>query len=156
MPRDLIRIWFAERVAGHSPELDGEILTRPTLAVFDTGGTLMPVATVRISSDIISAVPITDNSHDLLYAQPGTPVRLRRSPTGRLEITGLSKRAFGAVMRYTLDISTGVVTSGATTDFSTHQVTLGELATATSGGFGETPLAAIAIVNASGTIIGLS
>jgi len=149
-------VLLQERWQGQLQEFDGEILTRPTLTVFDTAGQLMPAADVRISSTIISAVPISDNSHDVLYAQPGTPVRVRKSPEGRLEITGLSKRGYGAVFQKNMTIYTGHIMSGTTINFTASQATLGELASATSGGFGETPLNAMLVRNAAGSVVALS
>lgn len=166
MPRDLLRILLAERAQATIPEMDGEIISRFTLVPFDTGGTLMPVAEVRIGGDIISGVPVAANNQELLEAIPGTPVRLRRSQTGRIEIVGLSKRAFGNTYSFTLVLprslpttSGGLITtssiliSGAVSGFSSRTVTLGELATIS--GFGFTPLEALALYNQSNTFLRL-
>jgi hypothetical protein len=49
----------------------------------------------------------------------------------------------------------GVLTSVATTGIKTRMVTLGELATATTGGFGETPLQAYVLTDFNGTILNI-
>jgi hypothetical protein len=112
VPRDLLRLLFDERVKARQERLHAELLTRVTLTVFGTNAVPMPCADVLLSTTILSAVPVADANHELLYAQPGSPVDLRRSATGRLEIVGLSKRGRGNVHTFTVAVSTGVVTPG--------------------------------------------
>lgn len=167
MPRDYFRQLFDERVKARKPEIVGEMVSPFVLVPFDNAATLMHVADVQLSGTIVSAVPLHMNNREMQYAAPGTPVKLSRSNSGRLEITGRAKRGFNAIYSYTLDIPvltpdasnsgsalTGaVLTSVATIGFKVRQVTFGELATATSGGFGETPLQAYVLTDFSGTII---
>jgi len=153
MPRDLTRLFFTERAQAHQMKRTGELMSRVRLVALGADATLMPCADVRVSAHIVSNVPVTDNSHDLLYAQPGVPVELQRSATGRLEITGLSKRGTGNIYQYALTVSTGILVSGVTIGWRTRPVTLGELATAMDGGFGYTPLEAMVLINAGGTIV---
>lgn len=167
MPRDLLRRLFDERDAAHKKEIHGEMISRFIFNPFDPAGTLMATADVRISGSIVSAVPLAANNRDLIYANPGTSVTLSRSETGRLEVTGLSKRGYGNIYTYSLVVpvitpmnsntgsalTAGAVTSVAVSGFSVSVATLGELASATSGGFGETPLQALLLRDAGGTIL---
>lgn len=91
-------------------EIDGTILTRPTLLVTDglslTYGCDVDVGLKSLDGNTgdevvapLRNVPIAANSRDLIYADAGTAVRLRRSETGRWEVTGLSKRRPGSYTR---------------------------------------------------------
>jgi hypothetical protein len=153
MPRDLFRLLLNERAEAHNYKKNGVLMSKPKLITFGTNAVPMPCADVRLGKEIISSVPISDNSHDMLYAQAGSPVELQRSHTGRMEITGLSKRSIGNVYEYSLAVSTGILVSGTVTGYSTRTATLGELATATTGGFGVTPLASLVLLDANGSIL---
>jgi len=130
----------------------GELMSRVRLVALGADATLMPCADVRVSAHIVSNVPVTDNSHDLLYASRVCPWSCSAG-YGRLEITGLSKRGTGNIYQYALTVSTGILVSGVTIGWRTRPVTLGELATAMDGGFGYTPLEAMVLINAGGTIV---
>jgi len=167
MPRDYFRQLFDERVKAREGKIIGETLSKFKLVPFDNAATLMHVADIKISNTIVSAVPLSTNNRELLYAAIGTPVEMTRSPSGRLEVTGLSKRGFNNVYCYTLDIpvltldcsqsasafTPATLTSLTTLGFSRRGTTLGELATATDGGFGETPFGAIVLLDPEGNIL---
>lgn len=96
-------------------EIDGAILTRPTLLVTDglslTYGCDVDVGLKSLDGNTgeevvapLRNVPIAANSRDLIYADAGTAVRLRRSETGRWEVTGLSKRRPGSYSRVPVHI----------------------------------------------------
>jgi len=96
-------------------EIDGTILTRPTLLVTDglalTYGCDVDVGVKNIDSNTgdevvapLRNVPIAANSRDLIYSDAGTAVRLRRSESGRWEVTGLSKRRPGTYTRVPVHI----------------------------------------------------
>ena len=165
MPRDLFRALIAERIAANQTTLRGQILTIPRSVIYGTVSQFLPVVDVLIAGGvIISSVPIAANNQVLLYATAGSPVRLLRSPSGRVEVVGLDKRGIGNTYAYSvnmtpftstsgsMDIS---ITSGATIGFSTRILNYGELASATSGGYGTTPYGAWALVNASGAIVNI-
>lgn len=167
MPRDYFRVLFDERIKAREGKITGETLSKFKLVPFDNAATLMHVADIKISNTIVSAVPLATNNRELLYAAIGTPVELSRSPSGRLEVTGLSKRSFNNVFCYTLDIpvltpdasnsgsalTPALVTSIAVLGFKIRCSTLGELVLVTSGGFGETPLQAVVLLDAAGAIL---
>lgn len=96
-------------------EIDGAILTRPLLLVTDglalTYGVDVDVGLKDIDTNTgdevvtpLRNVPIASNSRDLIYADAGTAVRLRRSETGRWEVIGLSKRRPGSYTRVPVTI----------------------------------------------------
>ena len=92
---------------------------------------------------------------------------MTRSPSGRLEVTGISKRGYKNTYTYVIDIpvltpdcSTGgsaltpaLVTFISAIGFSRRNTNLGELASVTSGGFGETPFYAVVLLDADGNIL---
>lgn len=167
MPRDFFRQLFDERVKAREGKIIGETLSKFKLVPFDNAATLMHVADIKISTSIVSAVPLATNNRELLYAAIGTPVEMARSPSGRLEVVGLSKRGYKQTYCYTMSIpvltpdcsdagsslTAGVVTFVSGVGFSQRGTTLGELASATSGGFGETPFGAIVLLDADGNIL---
>lgn len=167
MPRDLFRQLFLERAQATQQEFDAETVSRVRIIPYGTNGEGMPVVDIRYQTSIIPNVPISSNNHELLYAQTGTPIRVRRSITGRIEVVGLSKRKLGNVYTYTLTIPTplpvnsgttsgitdGILLSVAVSGFIVRTVTLGELESIS--GFGTTPLEALALFNASGGYIRL-
>ena len=106
MPRDLFRLYFNERYQASREELNGELIT--TVRFVDSFGAnniQMLCADVRVSASILNNVPVAENNRELLYAQPGTPIRLQRSRTGRLEITGLNKRTAGNITQYAMPVT---------------------------------------------------
>jgi hypothetical protein len=131
------------------------LLSPITSAPFGTDAVVMPVADVLLSGAVVCGVPIAAMNHELLYAQLMTPVELRRGPSGRLEITGLSQRARGFIHQFSLHVPTGVVTTGTVFGFAARTLTLAELEGATPGGFGETPLASLALFDAYGRFLRL-
>ena len=128
-----------------------------TLLPYDTTGALMPVAHVSMNTPtgivLVCNVPVAANNQELRHAALGSPVRMKRSRTGRLEIIGLDKRAPGTVYNYTMALSTGALTSGNVSALSARPLTYDELQSATSLGYGQTPYGAVGILNASNTLI---
>ena len=102
---------------------------------------------------LVCNVPVAANNKVMEHAALGSPVRLKRTRTGRLEIVGLDKRVPGTLYNYTVAISTGVVTSGNVSAVSGRTLTYGELASATSAGYGATPYGAIGVFNGSSTLL---
>jgi len=172
MARDLFRTLLQEHTRAEQQDLIGQIASPVHLIPYDVTGTLMPTAHVTINNPtgivLICNIPIAANNQELRHAAVGSPVRMKRSRSGRLEIIGIDKRATGTLFNYVLNISTAVLTSGAitvsggidlagnTSSLSFRPLTLGELASVTSAGFGETPLQATGIFNGSSTLLGLA
>ncbi len=159
MPKDLLRILLHEHSRATQEDMVGQIMSPVTLLPYDNMGRLMPVAHVTMNTPtgivLICNVPVAANNQVMQHAALGSPVRLKRSRTGRLEIIGLDKRAPGTLYNYTLAISTGLLTSGHVSGINARALTYGELASATSGGYGQTPYGATGIFNGSSTLMTL-
>lgn len=120
--------------------LDGEVTSRPALLRTD-GAVLTYAADVRISGEgeteqVLRAVPIAVGVRDVVYAEVGAAVTLRRhGGTGRLEIVGFAKRKPGRHVRIAVNLDAG--TAGAPTDvgLSVRLLAYDELATL-GGGYG--------------------
>lgn len=159
-------------------ELDGKTLTRPTLLISDgehqTFGVDVDIAQKRIGKrkntetnlyeeypegEVVPLrnVPIASGTHQLIYADIGSAVRLRRSESGFWEIVGFSKRAPGTytVLRVTigkpscdpLEYTIGDPTS---IGLSSRALTYEELST--YGDYGTIPYGAIGVFR-GGTLI---
>jgi hypothetical protein len=155
MPRDLWRLRFDDDDRARNEFVTGTLLSPITLTPFGTGTVTMPVADVLLSGALVCGVPIAALNHELRYARLTSPVDLRRSPSGRLEIVGLSARQRGHIFSYGLNVQTGVVSAGTAYGFDVRSVSLEELGLATPGGFGQTPLLALALYDPYGRLIQL-
>ena len=162
--------------SGHSPrsagraaidaairELDGKTLTRPVLMVADVNSELTYCVDVDIgqkmldrnSGDevlaILKNVAIASGDQSLLYAETGAAVRLRRTDSGRWEVSGFSKVLPGSYTRTPITIGEAGADVipyelGETVDItnSSRLLTYDELATI-GGGYGICPYGAIGI-----------
>lgn len=86
-------------------EVNGKVLTRPALLISDGTATSYAVD-VDIGQDgrMLSNVPIARANRDLLYAEPGNPVRLRRTENGSFEVVGFSNEMPGRIERFAVDV----------------------------------------------------
>lgn len=152
-------------------ELDGKTLTRPTLSVTDGVNTTYAcdvdigitnqqgndqsanLLNVGQIGSVLHDVAIAKGNSDVIYADVGSAVRLRRTASGRYEIIGFSKQMPGTYIRVPVDL--GDFTFGPIEDLTltSRPLTFGELAT--FGGFGIVPLGAVALYRGS-TLIRLS
>lgn len=131
--------------------LEGEVVSRP--ALLRTDGAVLTYATdVRISGEgeteeVLRAVPIAVGVRDVVYAEVGAAVTLRRhGGTGRLEIVGFAKRKPGRHVRIAVDLGSGAVGPPVDIGLTVRLLTLGELGDLAFGdGFGTIPLGAYAI-----------
>lgn len=142
-------------------EIDGAILTRPTLLVTDglslTYGVDVDVGLKTIDPNTgdevvtpLRNVPIAVNSKDVIYADAGSAVRLRRSASGRWEVIGFSKRRPGTYTRVAVTIPEPgfgplpyVVGAPTEVGLVARPLTYGELAT--YGGYGVVPYGALGV-----------
>ena len=103
------------KIAPWIKELDGQILTRPALMVADgtglTWGADVDIGQKHIDpnngDEVIAPlrnVAIANGVRELVYADAGSAVRLRRSGSGRFEIVGFSKRRPGTYTRVSVTI----------------------------------------------------
>lgn len=104
-------------------ELDGRTITRPTLSVSDglnyTYGVDVDIGVTNQQGNdqslnllnigplgsILHNVPIAKGNMDVVYADVGAAVRLRRTATGRYEIIGFSKEMPGTYKRIPVDFT---------------------------------------------------
>lgn len=111
------------------PEDDGEALARdPVLS----------------SGRVLYAVPIASANHDLIYAEPGSAVKLARNASGRMEIVGFSKRKPGTRKRVAVNLLTLAIVAEGDESLTSRRLTFGELATL-GGGFGVAPFGAYGV-----------
>lgn len=86
---------------------------------------------------ILYNVPIAVGVRDVVYAEIGAAVTLRRNGTGRFEVIGFSKRKPGSHIRIAVNLDTGSAAPAQDVALRTRLLTLGELgSTAFGGGFG--------------------
>lgn len=161
-----MRQLFDMNIAARQVETNGTTVSKFRLTPYDPLGTLMPVADVNISGTILSGIPLSPNNRELQNILPGTPVKLTRSITGRMEVTGVNKRGgTNATYFYTFALpqltpqvsnstsalSQGSLTSTGSVGFTTKKATLGDLQDA--GTFGIVPLGATILLDLEGNII---
>ena len=140
-------------------ELDGKVLSRPLLSVTDgislvygcdvdigitaiSGYNQSPLL-VNANNTVLKNVPIARSNRDVVYAEVGSAVRLRRTSSGRFEIIGFSKEMPGTYKRYAVNLTT--LTIGAVEDVTITALVIpfGDLIL--FGSFGTIPLGAIAV-----------
>ena len=140
-------------------ELNGKVLTRPALLVTD-GQAIVYACDVDIGvkdpagndqtndlidkyNTILRNVPVARSDFELIYADVGAAVRLRRGESGQYQIVGFSDEMPGTYTR--VAVSLGDASIGAIEDYTleARPLTLGELAD--YGGFGSVPFGAIGV-----------
>lgn len=133
------------QIDANQTELDGKVLTRPALLVTD-GDALVYAVDVDIGNaeQVLRNVPLARANRDLLYAEPGNPVRLRRTTDGRFEVVGFSREMPGSYERFPVDL--GDFSFGAMESLTLDAVAVayGDLATL-GGGYGVVPYGVTAI-----------
>lgn len=133
------------QIDANKTEIDGKALTRPALLVTD-GDSLTYAIDVDIGEPdrILRNVPLARANRDLLYAEPGSPIRLRRTADGRFEVVGFSAEMPGRYERFAVDL--GTLAFGPVEDLtlSALAVPYGDL-TLHSGGYGSAPYGLLAI-----------
>jgi hypothetical protein len=140
-------------------ELNGKILTRPSLLITD-GTVVIYACDVDIGvkdpsgndqvedlidkyNTVLRNVPIARSDYELIYADVGSAVRLRRTTSGQYEIVGFSDEMPGTYVRVPVDIEN--LTIGAIQEISITSRPLTLIELSTFGVFGEMPFGSIAI-----------
>lgn len=128
--------------------VNGTTVTTTTTVI--TNPPAAPITNVIVTKDsatsgqtgslILRDVPIARNNRELVFADAGAAVTLRRSANGRYEIIGLSNELPGTYTSFTVDL--GTFAFGPVIDLSlvARPLTFGELGSL--GSFGVTPLGA--------------
>lgn len=133
------------QIDANRTELDGKVLTRPALLVTD--GTALTYAVdvdIGHADRVLRNVPIARANRDLLYAEPGAPVRLRRSSDGRFEVVGFSQEMPGTFTRFAVDL--GTLAFGPLEDLTLTAIAVSYGALATTGaGYGAVPYGVVAV-----------
>jgi hypothetical protein len=144
-------------------EFDAKTLTRPILNISDGDNKTYSCDVDIGDGKILYNVPIANGSGDVMYAEVGSAVRVRRSASGWYEITGFSKRMPGTNIRVPVTIpkfdfnpmvrynspqppaATGGTVIGTPVQIgpTSRPLTYEELAT--FGGYGTAPYGAVAI-----------
>ena len=144
-------------------ELNGKTLTRPTLLVTD-GVSVVYACDVDIGvkdpagneqvellidkyNTVLRNVRIARSDYELIYADVGAAVRLRRSASGQYEIVGFSDEVPGTCTRIPVDIANLTIGAIQELSISSRPLTLIELST--FGTFGTMPFGAIAVFQGS-------
>lgn len=126
--------------------LEGEVVSRPVLVNRTDGSQLTYSVDVRISGydQILSSVPLAMANKELIYAEAGCAVTLARNSTGKLEVTGFSKRKPGRRVRVAVDVA--ALLSGPPLDVTVtaRPLTYEELGTL-GGGYGTVPYGAFGL-----------
>jgi hypothetical protein len=142
-------------------ELDGKVLTRPTLSVTDGLSTTYAcdvdigitnqqgndqstnLLNVGTQGSVLHDVPIARGNMDVVYADVGAAVRLRRSASGRYEIIGFSKQMPGTYIRVPVDLED--FTFGVIEDLSISSIPIAYGDLVNFGGYGTAAYGSIAI-----------
>ncbi|MCK5433579.1 MAG: hypothetical protein KAJ03_12600 [Gammaproteobacteria bacterium] len=135
-------------------EVNGTTLTNPVLLFsdgtnvtygvdVDIGQSALEAGTLDIKTAPLRNVPIAKNNRDLVYTTIGTPVRLRRTDTGRFEVVGLSKTGIGTYIRVPVCIEENTFGVPKSVGLSSRLLTYDELAS--FGGYGIVPYGAVAL-----------
>jgi hypothetical protein len=142
-------------------ELDGKVLTRPTLSVTDGLSTTYAcdvdigitnqqgndqstnLLNVGTQGSVLHDVPIARGNMDVVYADVGAAVRLRRSSSGRYEIIGFSKQMPGTYIRVPVDLED--FTFGVIEDLSISSIPIAYGDLVNFGGYGTAAYGSIAI-----------
>jgi hypothetical protein len=134
-------------------ELNGKVLTRPQLLVTD-GTSLIYAADVDIGvrdpkgdeqvnllvdqfNTILRNVPIARSDYQLIYAEVGAAVRLRRNDSGQYEIFGFSDEMPGKYIRIGVDLEDLALDPDEDVSVVGRVVAYGDLVD--FGGYGEAP-----------------
>ncbi len=147
-------------------ELNGKILTRPALLVTDgisqiyacdvDIGIKDPSGNSQVDNlidqynTVLRNVPIARSDYELIYADVGAAVRLRRTSSGQYEIVGFSDEMPGTYIRVPVDLTDLTIGTIEDVSITSRPLTYEELAT--YGGYGVVPYGAIGIFQ-GGTLI---
>lgn len=122
-------------------ELNGKVLTRPALLVSDGRAETYACDIDIGKDDPLRNVPIAAGNRELIYANTGAAVRLRRSDGGRYQVVGFSKELPGKRVRVAVNMVDGTFGAAQSVGWSSRPATYGELATLR--GYGNTPYGAV-------------
>jgi len=139
-----------------SGDLTGTIAS-PFYQFFDSNGSWTWACDVDIGKDQpLRNVPVANNNRDIIYAQVGMPVALKRQVGNNYAIVGLSKTTVGDthIIYMRFGDAFGQVTGTARYANVYRPLTYGELANY-YGGYGNVPYGSIGRFDANGDLVEL-
>lgn len=138
-------------------EADGDlqgVIASPFYQYCDTSGNWTYACDVDIGQDQpLRNVPVATNNHDILYAQVGMPVALKRQVGSNYAIVGLSKTTLGDthIIYMTFGDSFGQISSRKVVRNTYRPLTYEEIGQY-YGGYGGCPYGAIGLFDADGNL----
>lgn len=106
-------------------------------------------------TEVLRNVPVASNNREIIYAQQGKSVALKKMNNGRYCVVGLSKtcRGLGHVIYVQFDEDLARVIGEDWTGKITRPLTYGELGTLMAGGYGAIPYGAQGRFTPAGALI---
>jgi hypothetical protein len=137
------------QIDANKTELNGKVLTRPGLLVTD-GLNVIYACDVDVGLTVrkdenddaeyyLRNVPIARGNRDLIYAEVGAAVRLRRTASGQFEIVGFSQEMPGTYKRVPVDLDAFEIGQIEDVTLSSVAIPYGDLV------YGTTPYGSIAV-----------
>jgi hypothetical protein len=125
-------------------EADGDCfgtIASPFYELFDTSSQWTYACDVDIGTEeVLRNVPIATNNRDILYAQEGMPVALRKQGPNKFAIVGLSKKCIGNIHILYMDFTDdfGTIVNSENKGFIYRPLTYQEIGSI-YGGYGVLP-----------------
>ncbi len=140
-------------------QADGDLtgtIASPFYQLYSDGASWVWACDVDIGQpEVLRGVRVASNNREIIYAQQGKAVALKKMGNGRWCIAGLSKtcRGLGHVTYVQFAEDLASITGEDWTGKITRPLTLGELGSLAAGGFGYLPLGAQGRFSPSGALI---
>lgn len=131
------------QIRSSATELNGKTLTRPLLKITDGLNVIYGVDVDLGLGAPVKNVPIARSNRELLYAEAGAAVRLRRSASGQWEVVGYSQELPGSHTSVPVDLGTFTLGSPVSLTLEGRTLTYEELSTL--GTYGLTPYGSVGI-----------
>jgi hypothetical protein len=148
MSTELLTYLTQADIRDAAPEIEGKTLSRPALLYTDGSGSTYAVDVDIGLEDPLRNVPIAAGNNQLVYAETGAAVVLRRTASGQYKVTGFAKEMPGTFIRVPVTIETLTLGPAENLSLSSRPLTLEELGLY-AGGFGLCPFGAIAVFRGS-------
>jgi hypothetical protein len=144
--------WQGDKASG---DLVGTIAS-PWYQLYDDQNRFTWACDVDIGQpEVLKGVPVSTNNRDIIYAEVGKPVALKKMPSGSYAIAGLAKSIVGNthIIYVSFEESLGTVVGEETQGYTIRPLTYPELDT--YGGYGVVPYGAYGRFDANGNLLAL-